>query len=130
MGRATAHFLAPPPGEGSKGQISLNIIKFQLQSQFQRFFNQTLCVFSHMKDIKYIRRHFYLATWIMPQGWGLGVGEVKLLFNQIWCVSYLHEMAHAPPPFFGPHPLGPLGRAKMSNIIKSELQIQFQRFLN
>ena len=42
------------PGEGPKGQISLNIIKFQLQSQFQRFFNQTLCVFSHMEDIENI----------------------------------------------------------------------------
>ena len=41
-------FLAPPPGVGPKGQISLNIIRFQLQSQFQRVFNQTLCVFSHM----------------------------------------------------------------------------------
>ena len=45
--------LAPwGPGEGPKGQILLNIIKFQLQSQFQRFLNQTLCVFSQMKDIK------------------------------------------------------------------------------
>ena len=44
------------PGEGPKDQISLIIIKFQLQSQFQRFFNQTLCVFSHMKDIKHIRQ--------------------------------------------------------------------------
>ena len=50
------------PGEGPKGQISLNIIKFQLQSQFQRFFNQTLCVFSHMKDIKQIRRDFHLVA--------------------------------------------------------------------
>ena len=57
------------PGEGPKGQISLNIIKVQLQIQFQRFFNQTLCVFSHMKGIKHIR----LAAWVMPQGWDLGV---------------------------------------------------------
>ena len=35
------------PGEGSKGQISLNIIKFQLQSQFERFFDQTLCLLTH-----------------------------------------------------------------------------------
>ena len=38
--RATAHFLALPPGAlGSwpKSQNLLNIIKFQLQSQFQRF---------------------------------------------------------------------------------------------
>ena len=61
------------PWGGPKGQISLNIIKFQLQSQFQRFLNQTLCVFSQMKDIKHIRRGFYLAAWVMPQGWDLGV---------------------------------------------------------
>ena len=61
------------PGEGPKGQISLNIIKFQLLSQFQRFLNQTLCVFSQMKDIKHIRRDFHLAAWVMPQGWDLGV---------------------------------------------------------
>ena len=61
------------PGEGTKGQISLKIIEFQLQSQFQRFFNQTLCVFSHMKDIKHIRRDFHLVAWVMPQGSDLGV---------------------------------------------------------
>ena len=54
------------PGEGPKGQISSNIIKTQLQSQFERFFNQTLCVFSHMKDIKHFRRDFHLAAWVMP----------------------------------------------------------------
>ena len=37
MGRAMAHFFALPSGEGPKGQKSINIIKFQLQSQFQRF---------------------------------------------------------------------------------------------
>ena len=83
MGRATTLFFGPAhwgPWEEPKGQISLNIIKFQLRSQFQRFFNQTLCVFSHMKDIKHIRRDFHLATWFMPLGWDLGVpwrGEVK-----------------------------------------------------
>ena len=61
------------PRGGAKNQISLNIIKFQLQSQFQRFFNQTLCVFSHMKDMKHIRRYFHLAAWVMPQGWDLWV---------------------------------------------------------
>ena len=72
------------PGEGPKGQISLNIIKFQLLSQFQRFFKQTLCVFSQMKDIKHIRRDFHLAAWVMPQGWDFGgtVGGygVKIFF--------------------------------------------------
>ena len=87
------------PVEGPKGQISLNIIKFQLLSQFQRFLNQTLCVFSQMKDIKHIRRDFHLAAWVMPQGWDLGVPwgvvglkkKFLLKFNQYCCVSYLHE---------------------------------------
>ena len=72
MGCATAHFLAPGPGEGPKSQISLNITKFQLLSQFQRFLNQTLSVFLQMKDIKHIRRDSHLAAWVMPQGWDLG----------------------------------------------------------
>ena len=119
------------------GAKRLNNIKFQLQSQFQRFLNQTLCVFSEMKDIKHIRWDFYLATWVLPQGWDLGVplgvGESKIFFlkfNQIWCVSYLHECHMQQHHFLGPHPLGPWGGAKRSNIIKSELQSQFQRFLN
>ena len=89
MGRATAHFFGPAPwgpGKGPKGQISLDIIKFQLQSQFQRFLNQTLCVFSEMKDIKQIRWDFHLATLVMPQGWDLGVpwglGE-SIFFSKI-----------------------------------------------
>ena len=56
-------FFGPTPWGGAKRS---NIIKFQLQSQFERFFNQTLCVFSHMKDIKHIRRDFHLAAWVMP----------------------------------------------------------------
>ena len=88
------------PGEGPKGQILLNIIRFQLQSQFQRFFNQTLCVFSHMKDLKHIRRDFHSLVWVMPQGSDLGVlwgveWSKKIFFpkfNQIWCVSNLHQI--------------------------------------
>ena len=76
------------PGEGPKGQISLNIIKFQLLSQFQRFLIQTLCVFSQMKDIKRIRWDFHLAALVMPQGCALGVpvggwGGQKNLFSEI-----------------------------------------------
>ena len=50
-----AHFFWPRPTglwEGPKGLISLNIIKFQLLSQFQRFLNQTLCVFSQNERYK------------------------------------------------------------------------------
>ena len=91
-----------------------------------------------MKDIKHIRRDFHSVAWVMPQGsdlgvpWGLSVQKNFFSkFNQIWCVSYLHQWhmqrAHT---FFGPHPLGPFGGAKRSNIIKSQSQSQFQRFLN
>ena len=115
-----------------------NIIKFELQSQFQRFLNQTLCVFSQIKDINHIRQDFHLAAWVMPQGWDLGVpwgvgGSQKIFFlkfNQIWCVSYLHECHIQLHSFLGPGPLGPWGGVKRSNIIKSELQSQFQRFSN
>ena len=62
-----------------------------------------------------------------------GCGVKKIFFpkfNQIWCVSYLHEWHMQRHHFLGPRPLGPWGKAKRSNIIKSELQSQFQRFLN
>ena len=100
-------------GEGPKGQITLNIIKFQLQSQFQRFFNQTLCVFSHMKDIKHIRQNFHFAACVMPQGSDLGVPwgvwGLKIFFFQIqpdFVCELLTCMAHAHLSF-GPLPLGP-----------------------
>ena len=126
MGCATAHFFFGPapwgPWEGPKGQISLNIIKFQLLSQFQRFLNQTLCEFSQMKDIKHIRRDFHLAAWVMPQGWDLGVpwgvvGSKKKFpkINQIWCVSYLHEWHIQRHHFLGSPPPGALGRGQKVN---------------
>ena len=90
-----------------------------------------------MKDIKDIRQDFHSLTWVMPQGWDLGVPwglGVQFFFspkfNQIWCVSYLHEWHMQRHNFFRPYPLGPWGGAKRSNIIKSQLQSQFQRFLN
>ena len=140
MGCAMAHFFLPYPLGPWGGAKRSNIIKFQLLSQFQRFFNQTLnlCVFSLMKDIKHIRRDFHLVAWVMPQGsdlgvpWGVWGGQnfVFSKFNQIWCVSYLHEWHMHRYHFFCSCPLGPWGGGKRSNIIKSELQSQFQRFLN
>ena len=62
-------FFGPAPWGGAKRSN----IKFQLQSQFQRFLNQTLCVFSQMNDIKHIRRDFHSVAWVMPQGSDLGV---------------------------------------------------------
>ena len=83
MGRATAKIiLAPPPGEGSKGQISFN---FNYKVNFKDFFYQTLCLFSQMKDTNHIRRDFHSVTLVMPQGgtlcrWGCP-GRVKFLFK-------------------------------------------------
>ena len=140
-----AFFLAPPPGALGRGQkvkyifffiFFLNIIEIQLQSQFQRFLNQTLCVFSQMKDIKHIRRNFHSVAWVMPQGsdlgvpWGVEWSKKNPKFNQIWCVSNLHQLHMQRHNFLGPHHLGPWGGAKRSNIIKSQSQSQFQRFLN
>ena len=135
MGCATAQFfLALPPGAQVKRS---NIIKFQLQSQFQRFFNQTLCVFSYMKDIKHIRRDFHLATWVMPQGWDLGVpwgvGEVKIFFFRNSTrfgvgVTYMNGTCTAA--IFGvPAPWG-LGEGPKGQISLNLSSSQFQRFLN
>ena len=43
-----------------------NII--ELQSQFQRFLFQTLCVFSQMKDTKHIRQVFIKSPGSCPRG--------------------------------------------------------------
>ena len=63
----------PRPVGPCGGVKRSNIIKFQLQSQFQRFLYQTLCVFSEKKDIKHIKRDFHFIAWVMSQGWGAGV---------------------------------------------------------
>ena len=89
-----------------------------------------------MKDIKHIRRDFHSAPGSCPRGgtWGyrgvLGGPIFFPKFNQIWCVSYLHKWQMQRHNCFGPRPLGPLGGAIRSNIIKSQSQSQVQRFLN
>ena len=109
------NFLGPHPQGPWGGAKRSNIIKSQSQSQFQRFLNQTLCVSSQLKDIKHIRRDFHFVAWVMPQGWDLGVpwgvGGPKTFFpkfNQIWCVSYLHEWHMKRHNFLGPPPPGAL----------------------
>ena len=91
-----------------------------------------------MKDIKHIRRDFHSVAWVMPQGSDLGVplgvewstNFFFPKFKQICCVSNLHEWHMQQHIIWGPDPLGPYGGAKRSNIIKSQSQSQFQRFLN
>ena len=129
-------FLAPPPGALGRGQISLNIIKFQLLSQFQRFLNQTVCVFSQMKDMKHIRRDFHLAAWVMPQGWDLGVpwvvaGSKKKFsskLNQIWCVNYLHEWHMQWHHFWVPAPWGPGEGPKDQISLNLNYKVIFKEF--
>ena len=66
-GRPTANiFLARPLGPCG-GVKRSNIIKLQLQSQFQRFFIPNfVCVFSQIKDIKH-ERNFHSVPCVMPQ---------------------------------------------------------------
>ena len=72
-----------------------------------------------------------VGLWVYHGGLGGGVKKFFFpKFNQIWCASYLHDCHIQRHNFLGPGPLGPWGGAKRSSIIKSELQGQFQRFLN
>ena len=81
------------PWEGAKRS---NIINSELQSQFQRFLNQTLCIFSQIKDILTYQTGFSFGHLGNAKGWDLGVlwgvgGQFFFpKFNQIWCVSYMN----------------------------------------
>ena len=97
MGRATANICWPIPlgpwGRVKYHFISINIISFKLQSQFQRFLYKTLCVFSKMKDSKHIRRDFYSVTWVMPRCGTLGrwgCPEGHFLLNMVmWHIKLM-----------------------------------------
>ena len=123
MARATEQVFGPRPVGGAKRS---NIIKFKLQIQFQIFLNQTLCVFSQMKNIKHIRRDFHSVSWVIPQGWNLGwyrgIG-VKIIVSEIQpnLVCELHEWQVQRHNIFGPHPLGRGQKVKYHSfsIIKS-----------
>ena len=79
------HFLGPRPLGPWGGAKRSNIIKSELQSQFQRFLDQTLYIFSQMKDIYYISQDFHSAAWVMPRGgtWGYcgGLGVKNFFFR-------------------------------------------------
>ena len=119
---ATALFGPAPwgPGEGPKGQILLDIIKFQLQGQFQNFLNQTLCDYSQMKDKKHQTGFLFDRLGNAPGvglggtvGGGGGLGcQFFLKSTQSWCVSYLHEWHMQQHIFWVPRPLGPWEGAK------------------
>ena len=103
-------FWGPHPwglGEGS------NIIKSELQSQFQRFLNQTLCIFSQRKIYKISNgssfgRLGHAKVWDLGVPWGSKIVFPK--FNQIWCVcNEWHMQQHN----FWAAP-GALGRGQIS----------------
>ena len=110
------------------GQRS-NIIKFRLPCQFQRFLYQTLCVFSQMKDTKHIRRDFYSAAWVMPQGWDLGAlgcpGGQNFFF-QTWSCGISNQRGwrteqNASNIFILGSNWWPWGEVKRSNIINMSI---------
>ena len=78
------------PQEGSKDQISFNF------NYKVNFFNQTLCVFSQMKDTKHIRQDFHSVPWVRYAPgvglWGAGVprGSKKKFFKHGHVVYQIH----------------------------------------
>ena len=90
---AQRHIFCPTPwglGEGSNGQISLNIIKFQLHSKFQRLLTK-LCVSSQTRKYKAYQTGFSFGRLghapVVGLGgtvcvWGGGVGG-HFLFSEI-----------------------------------------------
>ena len=140
MGCAKAHFFWPRPlgpGEGPKGQISFN---FNFKVNFKDFLTKLCVSLTHERYKTYQTGFSFGRLGHAPGvrlrgtvGKGGGVWGSKNVFffskfNQIWCVSYLHEWHMHRHHFWGPRPLGPRGGAVRSNIIKSELQSPFQRF--
>ena len=138
MAHAAAQlFWSPPPWAQGRGQ-TVKYQKISITKSISKIISQTLCVFSQMKDIKHIRRDFHSVAWVIPQGsdlgvpWGVGWSK-KFFFSEIQpdlVVSYLNQWHMQRHNCFGPYPPGPWGGTKRSNNIESQLQSQFQRFLN
>ena len=118
MGCATAHFfLAPPPGALGRGQkVKYHQISLKLNYKVDlKDFLTKLCVSSHKWKILNISDGIFIwRPGSCPRGRTLGyrggLGGPKIFFpkfNQIWCVSFLHERHMHRRHFWGPHPLGP-----------------------
>ena len=65
-GAYNSTFYLAPSGTGEGSQI----IKFQLQSQFQRFLYQTLCVLTYLTRFSFCHQGHAPC----PQGWDFGGG--------------------------------------------------------
>ena len=97
------HLLGPRPLGPGGGAKRSNIIKSGLQSQFQRFLNHTL----NLSDGIFIRPLAHAKGWDLGVPWGVGGIFFLPKFNQIWCLSYLHELHMHRHNCLGPQPLGP-----------------------
>ena len=112
------HCLGPGPLGPWGGAERSNIIKSILQSQFKDFLTK-LCASSHKWKIYNISDGIFIRLPGSCPGVGLGgtVGGWRVKknlpkFNQIWCVSYLHEWHMHQHNILGPHPLRPRGGVK------------------
>ena len=115
-GACNGTFFGPAPlgpGEGPKGQISLNIIKFQLQSQFQRFFKPNFVCLLTNERYKTYQTGFSFGRLGHAPGVGLGgtvgVGGQKK-FSEIQpvlvCELLTHEWHMQRHHFLGSRPWG------------------------
>ena len=113
------HFLGLRPLGPSGGAKKSNIIKSELQSQFQRLFKPNFVYL--LTNERYITNQtgFSFGRLGHAQGWDLGVllggggggggWGSKIFFpnfNQIWCVRYSHEWHMHQHNFWVPLPWG------------------------
>ena len=125
MAHAKAHFFGSrPPGALGMCQISVNLNHKVNFNDFQT----KLCVSSTIERYKTYQTGFSFRHLGHAPRVGLvgTMGGLKT-FSQIQRVSYLHEWHMQQHNFRVP---ASWGWAKRSNIIKSQLQSQFRRFLN
>ena len=120
-------FFAPPPwalGRGQKVKYHYTSITKSISKIFLPNF---VCILTHER-YKACQAGFLICPpGSCPRGGTWGGGSIFFRkFNQIWCLSYLHEWHMYRRHFLCPQPVWPWGGAKRSNIIKSE----FQRILN
>ena len=126
------NFFGPHPlGRGQKVKYHKISITKSISKIFKPYFVRLLTI----ERYKTYQTGFSFRRLGHAPGVGLGGtvggwGSKFTKFNQIWCVSYLNEWHMQWHNFLGPRLLGPWGGAKRSNIIKSQLLSQFQRFLN
>ena len=110
------------PGEGPKSQILLNTIKFQLQSQFQRFFKPNFVCLLKNERYKTYKTGFLLGCLGDAPEVGLGGAEggggqfFFQQFNQSWCVSNSYEWHMYRHIFFRSQPPWGLGEGPKGQI--------------